>query len=165
MDVLQTFIRDLKAESALSPDILEKLMEGRDWQPRLLAERLAEVPGDARTHRRLVVHADERSEVVLVHLAPGVQTPIHDHDRSSGYVHVASGMIVNRIYRKTVCGTIELEGEQFIPKDHGCRMEEGLIHAMHNPSHVDAYTVHVYAPPFGKARIYEDVPEYIAAFI
>lgn len=165
MDVLQSLIRDLSNMPSLDPESLGEVLSSRQWPPSLVARMLSDVPFGDRAYRRLVVHADERCEVVVVHLPPGAVTPIHDHNDAVGYVHVASGMIINRIYRKNVCGTIALSEEQFIPKEHGCHLAEGLIHAMHNPSHVDAYTVHVYAPPFGKANFYEDVPDYIAAYI
>lgn len=165
MDVLQSLIRDLRQMPSLDPAALAEVMANRHWPTARVARMLTGVPFDGHAHRRLVVHADERCEVVLVHLPPGAATPIHDHNDAAGYVHVASGMIINRIYRKNVCGTIALAEEQFIPKEHGCHLPEGLIHAMHNPSHVDAYTVHIYSPPFGKANIYEDVPDYIAAYI
>lgn len=165
MDVLQTFIRDLRSMPALDPDALGERMAARHWPSPLIARMMEDVSFDGRAYRRRVVHADERSEVVLVHLPPGASTPIHDHNDAVGYVHVASGMIINRIYRTSVCGTITLAEEQFIPKEHGCRLPAGIIHAMHNPSHVDAYTVHVYSPPLGNANFYEDVPEYIAAYI
>lgn len=165
MDVLQSLIRDLAREPELDLATLQNLVESREWQPGRLAGMLESVPMDHLSYRRRVVHADDRCEVVLVHLPPGAETPIHDHDQSIGYVHVVSGMVINRIYRKSVLGTIELADERFIPKDTGCPMEFGLIHAMQNPSHVDAYSVHVYTPPYGKARFYEELPEYIASYI
>lgn len=95
-------------------------------------------------------------EVLVLHVPPQVETPIHDHGKSCCCVHVVSGTAVNHIYQRDshidqvlqkICCDQVLEGGFFYSS-------YGQIHSMSNPTNHPLVTLHVYTPPIEGNHIY-----------
>ena len=120
---------------------------------------------DQLPYGRKVIFASDNVEATVIHLPPGSQTPIHNHGDAVGCTLVVSGMIINKKYRQTAWGTLELMKEEFVPKDYCFQSTRGDIHCVQNPSHVRAVTLQIYTPSLANMRYYEDLPNYIASGI
>lgn len=163
MHFLEKLTDELKVLEQLDVAIIEQKLHL--WEGALASIEPHITQPDTLPYGRKTVYADDKLEIVVVHLPPGVETAIHDHGESEGCALVVSGMVINKTYRKNSCGDIELIKEAFVPKEHCFRFPKHVIHAVQNPSHVSAVTLHIYTPPITRIRTYEELPHFIASYI
>ena len=127
--------------------------------------------------RNLIFHNDNM-DVILMCWPAGSQSTIHDHDESSCWVVVVEGeahevqYAMPQVDRKFIesemknptgargrCGPLRVTSEYKLNSlgvtSTYANNEIGL-HRVENRSNAPAYTLHVYAPPLTKLKIYND---------
>eukprot|EP00936_MAST-01D_sp_MAST-1D-sp1_P001996 g1996.t1 len=129
-------------------------------------------------YTRHLVYGNEHMDVILMHWPAGSRSTIHDHEDSSCWVNIVDGSVhevqyaVPRLDRKFLeaeardpatatghCGPLkQLSVTQL--DTHGCvhtyaNNDIGL-HRVENRTDAPAATLHVYAPPLKKMRIYTE---------
>lgn len=95
-------------------------------------------------------------EVLVLHVPPQVETPIHDHGESCCCVYVVSGTAVNHVYQKQSDSdyTLQRMGSEQVTEGSFFYSPYGQIHSMYNPTHQPLITLHVYTPPIEGHHIY-----------
>jgi len=127
--------------------------------------------------RNLVFH-NEHMDVILMCWPPGAASSIHDHANSSCWVSVVEGVVhevqyimpqLDRQFIETEmrnptgavgrCGKLNLLGEAAL-QPRGCTSTYANndigIHRVENRTKEPAYTLHVYAPPLTKMKIFKE---------
>ena len=138
---------------------------GRDlerWELRALAEQIARDRGswaplvrhDSTERQYVPMHRDPHLEVWLLSWSNEQETGLHDHDLSSGAVHVCRGELVedrlesvDRLLRRS--STRRVEGETF-------DFNSSHVHCLsHPPGAPPAVSIHVYSPALLRMGHYE----------
>jgi cysteine dioxygenase len=99
--------------------------------------------------------ANDHVEIIIMNWATQRQCSPHDHGSSFGVVSVVQGTIVHDLYTLDqddipikYFSRTEREGTHyFAPK--------GMVHSMGNPLSSPAITLHIYAPPITKMKVYD----------
>lgn len=127
----------------LEPEELQTLAEDVGGRPELWREQLGRCTAE-RTYVDL--HTDEHVGVWAISwLADVHDTGFHDHDGSSGGVHVAAGAIRHEHLRlgRRPAGEAVAAGSSFC-------FDGSAIHRMRRePGAADTVTIHAYSPPCG----------------
>lgn len=104
---------------------------------------------------RNVVFRSDRFEAIVIHLPPGMETPIHDHGRSIGCIRVVGGTLENRVFtlssqdsRPVLSSTGSHQAREYVLIGHG------LIHAMCNTGEEPMISFHLYTPPLENTKQY-----------
>ncbi len=93
---------------------------------------------------RRIVYEDVDKQIVLITLPPGAETPIHDHGVSLGVVHVLSGEVSERYYRKQICDWSMWQGYK---AGDTIRENGAHIHKVKNFGACPAVMLSIYYPP------------------
>jgi cysteine dioxygenase len=100
------------------------------------------------TYGRNVIYESELFEVIVLHLPPFIETPIHDHGLSFCCVKIVSGVLINRIYQVSNDQKTPTLTEEFIYQtDEYFHVPKDQIHSMYNPTPDPLVTFHIYSPP------------------
>lgn len=96
-------------------------------------------------------------EVIVLHVPPQVETPIHDHGNSFCCVQVIDGILCNRIYeiQPSTDTPIQVREETYRSNDFFA-VTKDQFHSMYNPTSQPLITFHIYSPPIENNRIYQD---------
>ena len=146
--------------------LLERGAQGRDLDHDELAALAAELAAQPELYQPFEQHvADDRFYVRLCrdhHLdawlicwMPSQDTGLHDHDLSSGAVHVTRGTIAEE---RLVIGRADLEVTEYAT-GHGFRFDSSRIHNVRHAGAAAATSLHLYSPPIWRMGYYEVAPD------
>lgn len=135
---------------------------GRDLQPAELLAAAAALAGRPELWQHLVDHrVDERFyirlrrdhhlEAWLICWMPSQDTGLHDHDRSGGAVHVATGTVAEE---RMVLGRGGLDTVEY-PSGSGFCFDASRIHNVRHTGAGPAISIHLYSPPLWRMGYYE----------
>jgi len=136
---------------------------------------------DPNKYTRNLIFSNVNMDVILMCWPPGSKSSIHDHDESSCWVVMVEGSIVEVQYgmpqvdRKFIetemrnpsgavgrCGKLRILNEAKLDPG-GCTSSYANndigIHRVENRTTRPAYTLHVYAPPLQKMKIFKETGE------
>ncbi|GIP36963.1 cysteine dioxygenase [Paenibacillus sp. J31TS4] len=113
---------------------------------------------EALPYGRNTLYVSDEVEVVVIHLPPGAETPIHDHADSIGCAQVIRGTIANQLYRVGRYGFAHERGTVDCPAGEYLFAGKGQVHALANREDTPAVSLHVYSPPLAETRRYKPVP-------
>jgi hypothetical protein len=125
---------------------------------RALAERVAVVT-DVTPHVRhdpgqrhyTLLHRDDAVEVWLICWMHDHDTGFHDHDGSSGAVHVVAGTLAED---RLALGTTPRKALEYGPGET-FSFDGAHVHRMSHAGGGPAVSVHVYSPPLERMGVYE----------
>ena len=105
---------------------------------------------DSHTYKRIPIHQTETYEIILICWKAGQQTPIHDHPSIGCTMKVLEGHLLET----NVCPiTLEPLGERhLLPGSVGFKQGSNPLHSIQALE--DSVSIHLYAPPNHKSRIY-----------
>jgi cysteine dioxygenase len=95
-------------------------------------------------YQREIVYEDESVQVVKITLPPGAETPIHDHGVSIGVVHILSGELSERYYRRQ---TRDWSLWHLYKAGETLRESGGHIHKVKNFGIMPLTMLNIYYPP------------------
>jgi hypothetical protein len=154
-----------RRSSPPKPTWLESLPHGRDLDRAELRRLVRAVASDAATWRSLVRHDHKQRQYIQLHRDPHVDiwllawsnqqdTGLHDHDVSSGAVHVCIGDLVeDRLY----AGPVGLERRSVNrPQGRTFDFDASHVHCLRHPDGGSpAVSIHVYSPALWRMGHYE----------
>lgn len=140
----------LGMERDLEPRELElvaaQIAEQRDlWQPHVRHER------DSRFYLQL--HRDPHIDIWLICWDAFQETGLHDHDRSSGAVHVIDGTLLEDFF-VAHDGGIRLQTVEHHAGDN-FSFDSTYIHDVRHDGGAPATSIHVYSPALWRMGHYE----------
>lgn len=110
-------------------------------------------PSEGKPYGRRVLTTGPGGEVVVMSWAEGTRCAPHDHDAASGWVVVIAGELCER--KLSLAGeTLTVDGEASCGAPGLIPVSSGVVHDMVATG--DAMTVHIYTPPIGRMRIFDE---------
>ena len=161
-------------------DVRAVSKEMEKWYPRPseFKHLLQLDPDDGSKYTRNLLYGDENMDVIFMCWPPGSQSTIHDHDSSSCWVTVVEGTVHEVQYQLPRLDRKFLEAEQRNPATavghcgklkvvNVAQLDTGGvtgtyanndigIHRVENRTATMACTLHVYAPPLRKMKIFTE---------
>ena len=121
-----------------------------------LEELVAQIAAQSELWRSLVRHERDRRFYVQLHRDPHVdlwlicwdaeqETGLHDHDRSSGAVHVVEGTLLEDSFAPRSDGSIALQTRRH-PAGTGFSFDSTYIHDVRHDGGAPAVSIHAYSP-------------------
>jgi predicted metal-dependent enzyme (double-stranded beta helix superfamily) len=131
----------------LEHDELARMARDLGAEPELWGDLVAHDP-DRRIYRRL--HRDQHLDVWLICWCPEQETGLHDHDLSSGAVHVIDGELLEErlLFGAGLVGRHYRAGDTF-------SFGPTRIHDVRHGGGPPATSIHVYSPPLWRMGMYE----------
>jgi predicted metal-dependent enzyme (double-stranded beta helix superfamily) len=136
-----------RGNGALDHEELARLATDLGTEPRLWRDLVAHDP-ERRIYHRL--HRDQHLDVWLICWCPEQETGLHDHDLSSGAVHVLDGVLLEErlLFGAGLVGRRYAAGETFC-------FGPTRIHDVRHGGGPPATSIHVYSPPLWRMGMYE----------
>ena len=98
-------------------------------------------------------------EFILLCWNPGALTPLHNHDDQDCWVYQVSGTVLEKRFKETEKG-FEITNEQNLGAGKITYMHDRMgYHTIENVSSERAMTLHVYANPIDRCKVYNDATE------
>jgi hypothetical protein len=129
--------------------VMQALRLKRNW----LHTRAPQAPVHE-PYGRVLLHRDQRGEVMLAGWQAGRRCAPHDHDDARGIVVVASGAFTETRYRHRA-GSLTAVGTSTASVGDVLAVTSGLIHDLH--CNAAGATLHVYVPAIERMRVYDVV--------
>ncbi|GMI06550.1 hypothetical protein TrRE_jg6439 [Triparma retinervis] len=172
--------KSVKGDDHNAHDVREVSKEIERWFPRPgeYDKYISLDPNDPKKYTRNLIHGDENMDVILMCWPPGCKSTIHDHDASSCWVTVVEGSVHEVQYQLPQLDRKFLEAEQKDPATaighcgklklvNVAELDTGGvtgtyanndigIHRVENRTSTLACTLHVYAPPLKKMKIFSE---------
>ncbi len=104
--------------------------------------------------RNFVVRSPE-FELLVLCWEPGQTTTVHDHAGSLNFIRVHHGRLTSRLFARSTDGGLDLVSEETLEPAAHTAVDRPEIHQLANLSNDRLITVHVYAPPLRKLRVYD----------
>jgi len=136
---------------------------------------------DPSRYTRNLIFNNENMDVILMCWPAGSISTIHDHDKSSCWVYVVEGIVHEVQYAMPLVDRQFIESEMRNPTGavgrcgklkvlSEAKLEPGFcsstyanndigIHRIENRTEKPAFTIHVYAPPLTKMKIFKETSE------
>jgi len=151
MSSVAALIDALLASKDLSFESMEHILqENLPTAEEIIAISKAELP-----YGRTMLHLDDRVEVIIGCWPQGGWCDAHDHGKAIGIVYAYSGEIEHYRYEYHD-GILDLVEHEKMRANESFRLEEGLIHALHNTSSQEPYIgLHIYSPPTSDVRVFD----------
>lgn len=91
------------------------------------------------TYNKVILHQEDRFEVILICWLPNQKTPFHQHPKNGCLMKVFNGPLkdIRKIEGKTI--------ETIVPSDHITYIEGGETHMISNMQE-KAISIHIYSP-------------------
>ena len=87
---------------------------------------------------------------------PGKESPIHDHPCNGCWVRVLENSVQEVVYEKIEDGSLEVQTDTLYNSGGVTWMHDIKgFHKIGNPNEDVAVTLHVYSPPYGQCKIFE----------
>lgn len=98
----------------------------------------------------------EKYELILICWCAGHATPIHDHDGEECWVKVITGAFKETIYKENDAGVLQLEKTGVSSINEVTYMKDFMgFHTLENISNQKSMSLHLYAKPIRKCRIFD----------
>mmetsp|Transcript_11730 Transcript_11730/g.21373 ORF Transcript_11730/g.21373 Transcript_11730/m.21373 type:complete len:367 (+) Transcript_11730:123-1223(+) len=181
LDSLLDFLKaNVKGDDHTAHDVRTVSKEIERWFPRPseYEQYISVDPSNPTKYTRNVVHTDENMDVILMCWPAGCKSSIHDHDASSCWVTVVEGEVHEVQYQLPRLDRKFLEAEQKDPANAigtcgqlkivntACLDTGGVtgtyanndigIHRVENRSDKLSCSLHIYAPPLRKMKIFDE---------
>jgi hypothetical protein len=114
-----------------------------------LTPHVRHIPGERHYER---IHADDHVEIWVICWVEDADTGYHDHDRSSGAVHVVEGEIEEHLLAP---GLVPPHVERRFGGGATFSFDEAHVHRLRHAGGPHAVSVHAYSPPLGRLGTYE----------
>jgi len=181
--LLDSLKENIRGSSHAAHDVRKVKLELEKWFPRASEYKkyINWDPADPKKYTRNIVLSNEHMDVLLMCWPPGCASSIHDHDNSSCWVLVVEGSVVETQYQlprmglKFIseemknpsgavgrCGSLKLVNRTTLnPRMITATYANNDIgiHRVENLTNKPAYTLHVYAPPLRKFKLFKPCPE------
>ena len=178
--IIEYLKRNVKGDSHTSHDVKTIQIELEKWFPRESEYKpfIKLDANDKTKYTRNLIFGNEHMDCILMCWPAGSRSTIHDHDRSSCWVVVVEGEVHEVQYQQPRLDKKFLETEKINPCEakgscgklkviSTAKLETGGvqstyanndigIHRVENRTDKLACTLHVYAPPLKKMRIYNE---------
>lgn len=172
--------KNVKGDDHTAHDVRQVSKEIERWFPRSseYEKYITLDPTDPKKYTRNLIHGDENMDVILMCWPPGCKSSIHDHDESSCWVTVVEGSVHEVQYQLPSFDRKFLEALQKDPATavgHCGKLKlvnvaecdtggvtgtyvnnEIGIHRVENRTSSLACTLHIYAPPLKKMKIFSE---------
>lgn len=153
LQAVDGWLRDqVGGDRDLDPAELADLAARLAGQPQLW-EHCVRHPADERFYVRL--RRDHHLEAWLLCWMPSQDTGLHDHDLSSGAVHVVQGRICEDRMR---LGSTQLDSDEYAAGE-SFRFDASRIHNVRHAGDGPATSLHLYSPPLWRMGYYETGPD------
>lgn len=113
----------------------------------------------SRNYTRNLISTDhETYALLLICWNRGKYSPIHDHPSDGCWVKVIQGFVHEVRYQRSDAAAALVETASTVLTSGVTYMDDSLgLHKVGNPhAEVDAITMHLYAPPYDKCRVWLD---------
>lgn len=100
-------------------------------------------PYNEHNYRRIPLYKSNLLEMHLIHWKKGSSTPIHEHPSNGCIMKIIKGTLIEiqHNHHKAVGCTLYNQNVKFIPSSP-------IKHTIYNKSNIDAYSIHIYSPPY-----------------
>lgn len=156
---MKAFLDDLRrlvAAGATDERFVRALLDVSPHVPRLSA---FDAPAPGNSYRRLLVHAEDAFELVVMRWNGSVETPVHDHGGQRCWFTVIDGTIGVENFRCTSKGegnvSIRSQGNALLhASDIDARLTDDDLHKCFVPGD-GALSLHLYAHPLSEYQVYD----------
>jgi cysteine dioxygenase len=105
----------------------------------------------------------EKYELILICWCAGQTTPIHDHDGEECWVKVITGAFKETIYKENDAGVLQFEKTGISKANEVTYMKDFMgFHTLENISNQKSMSLHLYAKPIRKCRVFDATSETFA---
>eukprot|EP00656_Telonema_subtile_P002480 TRINITY_DN110_c0_g1_i1.p1 TRINITY_DN110_c0_g1~~TRINITY_DN110_c0_g1_i1.p1 ORF type:complete len:349 (+),score=71.02 TRINITY_DN110_c0_g1_i1:105-1151(+) len=181
--LLPWLIKNVQGTSHANHNVLAVQKEITRWYPRPseYSKYIHWNPENSKAYTRNLIFGNEHMDVILMCWPAGSVSSIHDHDNSSCWVALVDGEVVEVQYavpqldRKFIetemknptgaigrCGKMKVISEAKLRSDLVTTTyanNDIALHRVENRTTKPAYTLHVYAPPLQKLKIFNETGE------
>jgi len=110
-------------------------------------------------YTRNCVHRTMEYELILLCWEIGQETPIHCHNDQECWVHIVKGEFKEIRFKQGENG-LQIDNEQTFMKEGLCYMNDDMgFHKLQNISKEKAISLHLYANPIDKCRVFNEKTE------
>ncbi|NGQ97413.1 mannose-6-phosphate isomerase [Brevibacillus sp. SYP-B805] len=102
---------------------------------------------------RNTVFRNEHVEVVVIHLPPFTQSPIHDHGGSAACERVVEGKLTHATYTLSSGSRPVLKKIELVHPGQHCSVDPQELHSIANHTDKRVVTINVYAPPLSLSNV------------
>ncbi len=107
-------------------------------------------------YTRNLIHRNDYFELMVICWDAGHQTPLHDHNQSSGWMLPIEGNIHETRYQMKQDPKPHFEKVSTHPVAGAAYIDDFIgMHVLHNDSGKQAITLHLYSPPIRECRYYD----------
>jgi cysteine dioxygenase len=103
---------------------------------------------DGTPYTRIPVHRDGVIEIVVICLAEGQTSSVHDHQGSSCVVRVVRGKILESLFSDAGDGTLGFERNHCLGQGDVSALDGSQVHQLINLDKQGSVLLNFYSPPF-----------------
>lgn len=102
----------------------------------------------AEPYTRVTLHRDESMEIVLICLAAGQTSSVHDHRGSKCVIRVVRGKILETLFEKSEGSTLAFSLLHYLRPGDVSGLDGEQVHQLSNVDIAGSVLLNFYSPPF-----------------
>jgi cysteine dioxygenase len=103
---------------------------------------------DGRPYTRIPIHREGAIEVVVICLADGQTSSVHDHEGSNCVVRLLRGKLLESLFSDAGDGTLRFESNHCLTPGQVSALDGRQVHQLSNLARDGSVLLNFYSPPF-----------------